>query len=727
MTVSKFLQSGKTYLNEAVSYLEKRGLTIQDLPIVPYKNANLGFFVKDSDGFTPLILEGWAIQIKDQGGELYEDRWLLRVMNWPTGDLFQKSQGKICAVAGAPPKFIQIATKGADITNFISTAEELCHSDIVMFHEKSTSAALARQLTNLPCLALSGCHNWSSDGKLKENIADIIRLMRPDTHIVVCFDGDIVENPNVMYAASQLKGWVATIREDITMTFPLVPPMTSGNGWDDFLVEQGPNAGQVLLELIENEGVDVTSALPIQYLISKFQVKVRVGRDKVSIEHTAENYRRLMKHRLWKDYVMDVGGGIYDPTLAVVQRWSMDDFMRKYEMWLADSPFSGDGANVASGKVKQAVKEEMIHRIVSIPMALLAAQPPVTRQQAQEAATRLIEDGIRVLGPMQPQETVETLLRVSRDMVALWSGDHSVDVQWAIALVGPSGCGKSNFTKSFTKCLVDWGYGSTVAQLAKEGSKANIDELFRACRDNLIGQFDEYNPDDRSAKTVEQNLFTLSTTRVFNQRRLHEEDSTESLRRASIFLTTTDRNKTYVRSAKGTGERRFITLEVQGTKMYGGKLSSNRDIVAECGRILLVHGYQMFMENYPGDATEFSATHTDQYVTEMPITSKVANIWAGREVDSVLAAFGTAQYRKSTEDVRFSPAQGQGLLMGSGGGAEELTRQERSDINLLMIELGAKEVGKARVNTADGDTMKDKVFVVDNWDAWCLALHARLS
>lgn len=723
MATSKFLESGKTYIGEAASYLESRGLTIQDLPIVPHKTTNLGFHTKSGEDYIPFVPEGWAYKIRHPEGDYYDDRWLLRVCNWPEEQLYQR-QGKSWAVMkGKPPKFVQVSTRGADCTNYVSTIDELCHSNVIMIHEKYTSAALCKNLLGFPCIALSGCTNWSSEGKLREQMADMVRLLKPDCHIVVCFDGDLVENVNVMNAASQLKGWIGTIRDDVKVSFPLVPQLPDGmNGWDDYTVFQGANARQSWLELIANNGVDVSSALPLQYLISKFQVKVKALKDKLLMEHTPENYRRLLGYSLWANYVQDTGGDIYDISTMPLRALTFDDLLRKYEAWLADVPFAGDGASVGHNKVSAALKEELSRRTMSIPMYLLAQQPPVTHAQALQAAHRLATEGLKVLGPMCPDQTAITLLRVARDMVALWSNDRYVDVQWALALVGPSGCGKSNFPKSFISCLDKWGYHGGVAQLAKEGSRANLDELFRQCRDSLVGVFDEYNPDERSARQVEQNLFTLSTTRIFKQRKLHEESARDEMRRAAIMLTTVDRNRNYVRSAKGAGERRFITLDVMGVKMWSGRLTSDREVIAACGETLLTYGYQMYLEGSEGTATEFSEQYTADYISESGIIAKLSAVWSRMDIQAALDKFGQEQFRKGSNDWRFTMAQLQGLLLGD----EKLGRLDKGDFHAQMLDLGVEEIGKARVNTPSGETYKDRACCLKDWEKWCLDLRAKL-
>lgn len=724
MTISKFMQTDKTFLSEVAEYLEKRGLTIQDLPIIPYKNANIGFFTKEGENFAPLVLEGWAFQIRGPDGEFYEDRWLLRPCNWPAGkEIFQKRSKQMQPVHN-PPKFVQLSQKGDDCIYYVSTVTELCHAPIVMFHEKFTSAALARNVTGIPAIALSGCTNWSQDKRLKSSLEDMIKCMVPSAKIVVCFDGDLIENPNVMHAASQLKGWIHAIRPDITCTFPNVPPMVDGrNGWDDWLVDQEEFARSHFLGIIEDAGVDVTTALPIAHLIAKYQVKVKITKDRIIIEQTAANYRRLLQHPNWSSYIQDTSGTIYDRDDISAGPMTLEYFAMMYETWLADTVFVGEGAGVRGTQVKQACKMELLERMESVPLLLLSQQPPVTHAQAQAAAYRMFTEGLRVTGPMTMDQSIETMIRMARDMVALWSTDRTVDVQWALALVGPSGCGKSNFPKSFTRCLQYLGYNPQIAQLEKEGQRANMTEYMRQCRDTLVAVFDEYNPDERCAKQVEQNIFTLSTTRMGNQRRSHEEDGTEIFRRAAIMLTTVDTNRGYIRSTKGAGERRFITLEVEGVRDWFGTMSSDRDVITECALPLLVYGYQLFMEGDTKSATEWSTQTTSQYISEAPIMAKIAAIWSMGDLSKVMEDYEKLFKRPGTGDYRFSMGQMQSILMRD----MTLGRLEVHDFRMLMEDLGCKPIGKARCNVASGkDAIKDNAYSITDWEEFVDKLVGRM-
>ena len=734
MTVSKFISGDRTYIEQAAEYLDARGLTIQQLPVEPYRMVDLGFYTKRKGGsemYEPLPLEGWAFQIRKPDGGYYEDRWLLRVCNWPKEQIYQRRGGRMCVVSGNPPKFVQISPKGADLTSFISGVDELCHSKVVMFHEKFTSAALAVNLLGFPSIALSGCTNWSENGRIKDNVKYIIENMEPSAKLVVCFDGDLLNNPNVMHAASQLKGWVHSMRKDIDVIFPPVPTMPDGkNGWDDWVVMQGDDAADNWSMLLAGEGVQVTTALPLQYLVQEYQVKTKALKDKIVIEHTAANYARLLRHPIWEAYTRDTMGGVYNKNHLQGGRLTMDDMYRAYEMWLADTVFVGDGANVRSSQVKDAVRSALAHRQEPVVYSILSDLPEVSEEEAYLAAERLVTEGIRVTGPMTLEETKETIIRVYRDMVAMWSDDIHVDAQWALVLIGPSGCGKSNFPKSVANAIEQFGYSMRIGQLAKEGNKSNIDELLRQCRDCHIGVFDEYNPDDKNARIVEQNLFTLSTQRTFTQRKLHEEDNSDQVRHATVMLTTVDKNQKFIRSTRGAGERRFIILNVEGVRVGNdGKMTSNRELITQLSLTLFRYGYQRYLAGDRSGAAEFSVNHTDSYVSSSPIEVRLAQHWSRHNAsfEEYLDKFKDTFLREHTGDIRFSGPQLFNLLVPPG---EKTYRQEQADLINLVLECGAKDIGKSRVNTADGgEVLKDRAYAVtlSGWDAFKAALMDRLG
>lgn len=718
MPVSAFMQNGKTYIDKAAQYLDARRLTVQDVGVVPYLYKNHGLVTEEGE---PYILEGWGYRLRGPDGGPQDDAFLLRVCNYPEdGTKLYHRQGKELKEWTARPKFLQ--TFKGEYLHYGCPEIEVVNSHTVMLHEKISSCELSQKYLGIPSLAISGCAGWSNSGDLWPNLKRVITNLERECRLVVCFDGDIIENPNIMQAAAQLKGWVSNLRPDVTVVFPMVPENGHGVGWDDWAVEQGDQLAGNWAMILESEGVDVTDILPIVYMVKNYGVSVKTTKDKVTIEHTIDNYERLMRFPQWANYVQDIDGQIYDRTNIAKGGLDPSAFEIMVTKWLERSVFRGDGAAVRSSSVSNAVRGFLETRQVSIPIELISQQPTVTEEEARAAALKLITDGIRVIGPMSEEQTIETLLRMCRDMVALWTNDLTVDVQWACALVGPSGCGKSNFPHSFLRCFERWGWHPHVAKLPKEGPKATLDELYRTCRDNLVGVFDEYNPEESLARAVERNIFTLSSTRVTRQRQMYGETSANCVRHASLFLTTVDTNKSYIRSSKDAGERRFITFEVVGVKPWYGRMGSDREVITDCAATLLVYGYQLYCQGDTRSATEYSEASTAGYISEANILQKTSSLWAKADLGAVLTKFGQSQYRKTTEDWRFTFPQIVETLLPQ----ERISRGDRADLREVLVLLGMEKVGQARVNTVGGEKMKDEVWRVADWDTFSDALQARL-
>ena len=731
------------YLEELATYLEERGLTVKDIPNSTYLTVDHGYFVKQGDIAepVPLILEGWGFQVRNSAGGL-EPAWLLRAQNWPTeGELLQikrDKEGNSRLELSAPRKFKQVSPAGHEFIHWTSTMEEMTHSPTIMIHEKFTSAALAVKLLGVPSIALSGCWNWSKGaGTPKDSIVELFTKITRKARVVVCFDGDLLQNPMIMAAASAFKGWINAYRPDLTVVFPAVPENGRGAGWDDWVVDQGEEAESQWLAILQDEGVDITHLLPPEFLMAAFGVSLCPrGKDRVMVEQTAENFSRLLNHPVWQPYVSDsLSGGLQffnreDPNDSL----GFDDFCIKYMMWLERHVYRGMGKGVNKEKLRDAVRMTMADRVVSMPLHLLERQPEVTHEQAIQAAERLVTEGLKVVGPMSKAETVETIVRVMRDTVALWSEDLSVDPQWVLALVGPTGCGKSNFPKSLLSCFSGWGYRPKVSQFMKEGPRATMEELLRVSRDSMFGVFDEYNPAEASARLVEQNLFTLSTTRLSDQRKLHQEQSSLLVRHAAVMLTTTDKNKSYIRSGKDTGERRFITLEVEGVRLYGGRMTSNREVIGECGGVLLRYGLQMWQNGYKGDATEYSQTYTSQYLGSSEGFTKLAAYWARADLVGALQMFVEDQTFKTkgksangkTNDGRVLFSWPQLLDRLAPDNAVRLTKHEKDDLRNLCLESGMEAVGQARVMVKGTIVMKDNAFELTDPALWIERISAAL-
>lgn len=719
-----------SYIDQLAFYLEDRGLAVTDLPCIQSFAHDFGYARKTSDGqFVPFSAEGWAFQVKDQFGNIDEAAMLMRPIGLP--DTIYQRQGTGDArkyVEVEVGKFLQVSPKGHEFLHWTSTMDQMVHSPIVMLHEKFTSATLVNKVTGVPCVALSGCWNWSRGRQPKPSIAKLIRNATEKATFVVCFDGDIGSNRNVMQAAGALKGWISQARPDITVIFPRIPlDDPSKTGWDDWTKDQGDRAKEAWLDVLGAEDVDVTSLIPCAWLMADYGVSLCERNKREEVEHTSENYLRLLRHPNWSSYRVDTLGGLIFNPEDVTDRYTIDSFTTEFIMWLEAHVFRGMNSSVKEGSVRRAIDKFMADkkRHASIPLVLLDRQPEVTEDEAREAALRAITEGLRVTGPMTEEHTIETLLRVSRDMVALWSDDPTVDVQWALALVGPTGCGKSNFPKSFLSAFSDWGYQPTVSQFMKTGARSSLEEILRVARDAMVGVYDEYDPDESSAKQVEQNLFTLSTTRLFKQRQMREEQGTDMIRHAAVMLTTTDKNRQYIRSGKDTGERRFITFEVCGVKPYGGIMSSDREVLKECGAVLLRYGYQLFKAGDRRSATEYSQATTSQYLGSAEILQRLGRFWARGDMQGALKKFMDEQWRKSNNGVdaaRFSlPQLTDALLPG-----ERVGRQDRADIMSFCESCGMVKVGKALVNVKGGSVLKDLAYEVTDPSQFVLNIMAKL-
>ena len=723
---------GSTYITEAAEYLEARGLSVEDVGIIPFASKNHGLSTEDGNEY-PLM--GWAFMVKGEDGVPDPNVGHLRVMNWPQDgqplyNIFHRldTRTKEKRLNTDRPKFVQLF-KG-EFLYFTLPKDKVCHAPVVMIHEKITSAELATKAMGgmMPCLALSGCWGWGKNGKMGPRIKNTIENLQQDCKVLICFDGDIRTNDRIQRAARTLKSWIMGVRPDITCVFLEVPENEHGVGWDDWATGRGAELGADWIEEIsrQGEGINISGFIPPAFLADMFQLETKVikGKDAPVPCHTLDNYQRLLKHPEFSTLAQDIGGSVFDSEDIPAGGLNIDDIVNNVQTWFEKNAYRDTPEAVRQAQIKRSVESQLRRNRISVPIRLLAEQPTVTEEQARSAAFKLITQGIEVLGPMSQEDTITTLLRCCRDMVALWSLDAEVDPQWVLALVGPTGCGKSNFPHSFLRCFEEWGYRPMVAKLAKSGNRAKIEELYRACRDSMVGIFDEYDPDDASDREVEQNLFTLSSTRVTNQRLSHGEYAVECFRHASLFLTTTDKNRSYIRSSKGEGERRFITLEVRGTKMYDGSLSSDRDVIAECGATMLVYGYQLFMAKDSKDATQFSRATTEQYLSKAGIAVRMGQYWANWDLSDILRKFHAAYYREATSDVRFSlPILYEKLMPG-----ERLTRQEKADLKEMIISLGAKNVGQGRINDPKSakDLKKDEVWSVVDWGAWCEGLIARI-
>lgn len=725
MTISKFLEQGHTYIGEAAAYLEARGVAAnKDVSIVPYHCVNHGYLLKRGNLYEPWLPAGWAFRVRSPDGEYYDDRFLLRPCN-KKEDIYRRERvGKEYDVVPVDvPKFLHIGPKGADLTHFASTLNELVNSPVLMFHEKFTSAALAIKHLGIPSLALSGCTNWSKERSLRPSVRKVVELAQHGATIYVCFDADIGTNADVKYAASQLRGWISGLRPDLKVVFPIVPEMADGrNGWDDWAVDQGNNIRGEWLTILQEQGYEITPAMPIGWLIETYGLAWRVVKDQIKIEHTSDNYLKLFNHPAWKDWGQNIDGSIIN--CDTLESTTEDLFLLEYEAWLQSNVFAGNGADVRRNMVVAAAMRRLQIHKVSAPHLALEAMDEVSEEEALDAANRWLTEGLKVVAPMTHDENVVTLLRICRDLCGLWAVDPNLSAQWMLALVGPSGSGKSNWPERLLACLSRAGVRWQPAEVPKNGNRSDPTEYKRIMRDNLVVMLDEYEPDDMVARTLEREFFSLSTKRQDSMRDPYSRKPAPCTLRAGIVLTTVDTNRNFIRSAKGAGaERRFIVWEVKGTvRGPDGKLTSNRTLMDELGAKLMRYGWQMWRDGAEGSANEFSINYAANYIADSNILSK-SSLGSGRNLNGMeedMIKMGQ-QWAMTNGEVRLTEKMLVNLLY-SG---QPLSRGDRKDFSLLARECGAREADGEVAKLADGKAARN-VLVVEDWRAFVEALFVRL-
>lgn len=716
--ISRFLSaSGITYLDKAADYLQARGLSAQDVAIVPYTSVNYGHYTKDAEGNNvPLILEGWAYCIKGPDGGARDNQYLLRICNAPTfGKVYQTINKKEVEVE--LPKFVQ--TTKHSVLHFCCSAKAIHPSPVLMLHEKISSAELSMKHLGAPSVAISGCIGWAKNGKLIPELKELIGALSDNARVVVCFDGDIVGNANIALSASQLKGAISTIRPDLIVTFPLVPENSVGIGWDDWAVSVGDGIRDAWFKELTSDGVEVVDVLPVDYLSSAFGASFEVTKNAIRLEQTIDNYSRLLRFPRWAGYGQDFNGEIYNNLDFIGDKKALEV---EYIRWLERSVCRGYGSKISERRVVNAIDEFLKARERPIALEMLRTLPPVGLEAAREAARLLVTKGLRVIGPMTTDETVETVLRMFRDMALRWSLEREVDVQWVWALVGPTGCGKSEFPNMLLSGLREAGYARPLnTKFEKVGGRANITEYVRVARDNLVAMVDDYKPGEVAARDVENNLYSLTSMRVNSMRELYKDRSSDQMLHAVYFLTTTDTNRQFLRSNEDSGERRFVVMEVEGhVPLAGGRLVGDKAIIEQCGRVLLAWAAHGGGEGVLGSATEYSERYIKKYIRQSAALSSMGERhinWDQIRKDMKI------WYREGSNDYRFALPALRGKLMSDG----KHSQVERADIDQLIEQCGAKSIGKARVWVAlDKEVTKDNAWCIDDLEGWIANMQAKL-
>lgn len=125
------------------------------------------------------------------------------------------------------------------------TAEQLVP---ILITEGEFKAACACIHTDYPCIGLGGVWSWKSDKKkvaLIDGFADFNWDQRP---VYICYDSDAVTNPMVMQAENALARQLTNMGAE-----PYIVRIPMGNdaeklGLDDFIVQRGVDALELLLE-----------------------------------------------------------------------------------------------------------------------------------------------------------------------------------------------------------------------------------------------------------------------------------------------------------------------------------------------------------------------------------------------------------------------------------------------------------------------------------------------
>lgn len=701
--ISKFLSGGKTYLEEAANYLEARGLTIQDIPIRPYHAKNHGLCFADGQ---PFHMEGWAYCLRGPDGELRDNQFVLRVCNYPDSDrkLYLREEEW-----EARPKFVQCFT--GEYLHYATTRDKVVAANIVMLHEKVTSAELSAKHLGVPSLAVNGCTGWSKGGELAPELRGVLQAMAFEATLVVCFDGDIVSNANIIMAASRLKGAVGLLRPDLVVKFPMVPDLSFGVGWDDWAVSQGVDLGPNWAAVLAEEGVEVSDVLPLPYLIKDYGVSINAKTKAVRLEQTADNYQRLLRFPRWSGVMVDYNGDVYRDG---VYAGSTEDLFYQFYTWLERNVCAGYGNEVSENRVRKAFDSWLAGKRRSVALELLRTQHPVSYDEAKAAAERLVTEGFKVVGPMSLEETTETVLRIFRDTVLRWSDDPNVDIQWVWSIIGPSGCGKSAFSKFLYEGLETIGYRrSAKGEINKSFPK--IEEENRKARDCLVLALDDYNPSNSNARDLENMLYTLTSDRTVSQREPYARAPVEMMRRSVFFLSTTDKSREFIRSAKGSGERRFIVMEGLGTQYVSGLMRVNRAVLAECGLKLLVWAAGGAVGCGQGQATEYSERYVGQYVQGAPGTQHLV-LPRRHDLEQALKQWR----REGTNDYRFSAPMLAKVL-----GMDKVSPATMVDFCNHLVDCGATHIGRARVWVEPGrEVTKDKAYAVSDLTSFLDKLEA---
>jgi hypothetical protein len=657
--ISKFLPTNtKTYLQEAADYLAARGLSHQEVPIVPLLAKNHGMY---HNGLA-YPLEGWAFRLRTIDGDLVDGQYLLRVCNWIEGLLDRNG-----APADEPPKFLQ--TSKTSIIHYVG-GRTIQQSPVVAIHEKFTAAELMWRHLRVPSVAISGCRGWSKNHCLNPELRQLFKSLADHVRIVVHFDGDIRTNENVRLAATDLMGEISVLRPDATVVIAQVP--IGYVGWDDWWVD-GATAQQ-WLDLLASEGIDVPDTLPLSYLRDEYGVAlVEVGRHRtLKMEQSTSNYQRLLRFPKWAQYRWDFTGQQFPDE---------SDFSFEFLCWMERTICRGDAASVNLARLYAATATFRRENTSNLVRHFLQTLPPPPPGAARAAALRIAELW-PTHGPLQGEELIQTLLRMGRDILERWDGTSKA--QWILSIVGPSGCGKTTAIERMMEPLLALGLRHAgIGQLPRVKQQLDQKEIVRILRDSRWALLDDlnHNMTEADARAVFNMLFAVSSGIVGSQREMRQEFAV--MQPVHGILVTTSVNRDFIRTPRNTGERRFIVWEMRGQSAPGWA-------EAWCDLFTaFAHGATV-----DGDATEFSQRYVAEYVRDSQAHNTLATrIINWRTVADVMQTWHRPgrDHNQVSQPYRFRItmlAQAMGL---------DSRNTEIAELTALAEECGAVRLGQARV------------------------------
>jgi hypothetical protein len=189
-------------------------------------------------------------------------------------------------------------------------------------------SAARREGAEVLVVAIFGVWNWLSDG---EPIPDMFDIPVEGRKVTICFDSDMLRNPDVQYAAQRLAGHLIERGAEVWITYLRDQADGSKTGADDFLV-----AGGTLAEL---------RMLTRRYDPSDF-VRIRLKRSE-RLRQVLEDLER----RFWETEWKGMGG-----------RSARDVYLKLIEAARRHGTLTGDGIRVKKAQGPLAIEAKVSSR-----------------------------------------------------------------------------------------------------------------------------------------------------------------------------------------------------------------------------------------------------------------------------------------------------------------------------------------------------------------------------